>query len=44
MILEENIIMATITKRGETFRIKVSLGYDANGKQIVKSTTFTPPR
>ena len=36
--------MATITKRGETFRIKVSLGYDANGKQIVKSTTFTPPR
>ena len=35
--------MATITKRGETFRIKVSLGYDANGKQIVKSTTFTPP-
>ncbi len=35
--------MATITKRGETFRIKVSLGYDANCKQIVKSTTFTPP-
>lgn len=35
--------MATITKRGETFRIKVSLGYDANGKQIVKSTTFVPP-
>lgn len=35
--------MATITKRGETFRIKVSLGYDLNGKQIVKSTTFTPP-
>lgn len=29
--------MATITKRGETFRIKVSLGFDANGKQIVKS-------
>lgn len=32
-----------VTKRGETFRIKVSLGYDLNGKQIVKSTTFTPP-
>lgn len=35
--------MATITKRGETFRIKVSLGYDINHKQIVKSTTFKPP-
>ena len=35
--------MATITKRGETFRNKVSLGYDASGKQIVKSTTFAPP-
>lgn len=35
--------MATITKRGNTYRIKVSLGYDLNGKQIVKSTTFKPP-
>ena len=36
--------MATITKRGDTFRIKVSLGYDTEHKQIVKSTTFKPPR
>jgi integrase len=35
--------MATITRRGETFRIVVSLGYDMDGKQIRKSTTFTPP-
>lgn len=35
--------MATIAKRGQNFRIKVSLGYDLNGKQIIKSTTFTPP-
>ncbi len=35
--------MATITKRGDTFRIKVSLGYDMEHKQIVKSTTYKPP-
>ena len=35
--------MATISKRGSNYRIKVSLGYDTNGKQIIKSTTFTPP-
>ena len=35
--------MATITKRGNNFRIKVSLGYDMNRKQIIKSTTFTAP-
>ena len=36
--------MATITKRGDAFRIKVSLGYDENKKQIIKSTTFVPPK
>lgn len=36
--------MATITKRGDTFRIKVSLGYDTEYKQIIKSTTFKPPQ
>ncbi len=36
--------MATITKRGDTFRIKVSLGYDMEHKQIVKSTTYKPPQ
>lgn len=35
--------MANIVKRGNTYRIRVFVGKDANGKQIVKSTTFTPP-
>ncbi|MBP0985322.1 MAG: site-specific integrase [Oscillospiraceae bacterium] len=35
--------MAAISKRGKGFRIKVSLGYDMNGRQIIKSTTFSPP-
>lgn len=39
----------TITKRKNksgsySYRIKVSLGYDHNGKQIVKSTTYVPPK
>jgi len=34
--------MATITKRGETYRIRVSCGYDINGKQIMRSTTWNP--
>ena len=44
MLIERNQCMATITKRGDTFRIKVSLGYDAEHRQIVKSTTFKPPQ
>ena len=35
--------MASISKRGNSFRIKVSLGYDSSYKQIVKSTTYNPP-
>lgn len=35
--------MPSITKRGKTFRIMVSMGYDMDGKQIRKTTTFTPP-
>ena len=35
--------LANITKRGNTFRIRVFVGYDMNGKQLVKSTTYTPP-
>lgn len=35
--------MATITKRGDSYRIRVSCGYTAQGKQIVKSTTWKPP-
>ncbi len=34
--------MATITKRGNSYRIRVSHGYDDNGKQIVSSMTWTP--
>lgn len=35
--------LANITKRGNTFRIRVFVGCDMNGKQLVKSTTYTPP-
>ena len=35
--------MPSIQKRGDTYRIMVSLGYDMDGKQIRKTTTFTPP-
>ena len=34
--------MATITKRGDTYRIRVYNGKDMNGKQLFVSTTFTP--
>ena len=34
--------MANITKRGDTYRIKVSCGYDVNGKQVIKSMTYKP--
>ena len=34
--------MPTIQKRGDTYRITVSAGYDAKGRQIRKSTTWKP--
>ena len=34
--------MPTIQKRGDTYRIRASAGYDATGKQIVKSMTWKP--
>lgn len=34
--------MATITKRGDTYRIRSYCGYDANGKQVIRSTTWKP--
>lgn len=34
--------MASITKRGNAYRITVSLGFDTNGKQILETTTFHP--
>ncbi len=35
--------MASISKRGNNYRIKVSLGCDIDGKQIIKTTTYVPP-
>jgi integrase len=35
--------MASIRKRGDSYTISVSLGYDEQGKQIRKFTTYTPP-
>lgn len=34
--------MATIRKRGDTYQIHVSCGYDVTGKHIEKSTTWKP--
>ena len=34
--------MANITKRNDTYRIKVSCGYDVSGKQVIKSMTYRP--
>lgn len=34
--------MATITRRGGSYRIKVSCGYDINGKQMVQTKTWKP--
>ena len=35
--------MPSVKRRGDTFRIMVSLGYGMDGKQIRKTTTYTPP-
>lgn len=34
--------MATIQKRGETYRITVSAGYDSQGKQVRHTMTWKP--
>lgn len=36
--------MVNIIKRGNTFQIRVFVGTDMNGKKLMKSTTFTPPK
>lgn len=36
--------MATITKRGDSFLIMVSMGYADDGRQIRKTTTYKPPK
>ncbi len=35
--------MASIKERGNSFRIRVSCGYDSSGKQVVQSMTWNPP-
>ena len=34
--------MASIERRGNSFRIKVSCGYKADGKQVAQKMTWTP--
>ena len=34
--------MATITKRGDNYRIRVSCGYNSDGKQVVQTKTWKP--
>lgn len=36
------IHMASVTKRGKSYRISVSNGRDSHGKQIIETTTFVP--
>lgn len=40
MVIQGGIAMATITRRGNSYRIKVSCGYNINGKQVVQSKTW----
>lgn len=35
--------MATVQKRGDSYRIMVSCGYTSNGQQVRRSMTWTPP-
>ena len=34
--------MATIRKRGDSYQIRVSCGYDTNGKQVIRTKTWKP--
>ena len=34
--------MASIEKRGDSYRIKVSCGYKIDGKQVTQKMTWTP--
>lgn len=42
MVVQGGITMATITRRGDSYRIKISCGYDVNGKQIIQTKTWKP--
>ena len=41
-ISKKEIFMATIRKRGTTYQIRVSCGYDVHGKQVEQSMTWKP--
>lgn len=36
--------MATIRKRGNSYQIRVSRGYDISGDQVIKNKTWTPEK
>ena len=40
---EQRKVDTGIVQRGNTYRFTVCMGYDVNGKQIRKTTTFVPP-
>lgn len=42
MVIARGLVMANIRKRGDTYQIRVSNGYNVHGKQIVKSKTWKP--
>lgn len=35
--------MAYVTKRGDSYLCRISVGYDSTGKQIEKTMTWKPP-
>lgn len=41
-ITEEGNFMATIKKRGDSYSIRVSCGYNSKGKQMIQSMTWKP--
>lgn len=41
-VIERNHFMATIRKRGNTYQIRVSCGYDTSGNQVVQTMTWKP--
>ena len=42
MLIERNQPMATIRKRGNSYQIRVSCGYDTSGNQVVQTMTWKP--
>ena len=34
--------MATIRQRGDSYQIRVSCGYDTNGKQVIRTKSWKP--